>query len=103
MVKFPAPDKGGAPVRRLRQDSVRADVEVFLRTNPAGRIPINRFDGKQLIPATARVTLNATQRKTTMTIKKGLTFQSGPSKLGGTCGGRTHDKRIKSPLLYQLS
>ncbi len=22
---------------------------------------------------------------------------------GGTCGGRTHDKRIKSPLLYQLS
>ena len=23
--------------------------------------------------------------------------------LGGTCGGRTHDKRIKSPLLYQLS
>lgn len=23
--------------------------------------------------------------------------------VGGTCGGRTHDKRIKSPLLYQLS
>ena len=22
---------------------------------------------------------------------------------GGTSGGRTHDKRIKSPLLYQLS
>ncbi len=22
---------------------------------------------------------------------------------GGMCGGRTHDKRIKSPLLYQLS
>ena len=22
---------------------------------------------------------------------------------GGACGGRTHDKRIKSPLLYQLS
>ena len=22
---------------------------------------------------------------------------------GGTGGGRTHDKRIKSPLLYQLS
>ena len=22
---------------------------------------------------------------------------------GGTCGGRTHDKRINSPLLYQLS
>jgi hypothetical protein len=26
-----------------------------------------------------------------------------PPKIGGTCGGRTHDKRIKSPLLYQLS
>jgi hypothetical protein len=24
-------------------------------------------------------------------------------KFGGTSGGRTHDKRIKSPLLYQLS
>ena len=24
-------------------------------------------------------------------------------EFGGTCGGRTHDKRIKSPLLYQLS
>ncbi len=24
-------------------------------------------------------------------------------KFGGACGGRTHDKRIKSPLLYQLS
>lgn len=23
--------------------------------------------------------------------------------LGGLCGDRTHDKRIKSPLLYQLS
>ena len=22
---------------------------------------------------------------------------------GGTCGDRTHDKRIKSPLLYHLS
>ena len=26
-----------------------------------------------------------------------------PRNFGGTCGGRTHDKRIKSPLLYQLS
>ena len=25
------------------------------------------------------------------------------SFIGGTSGGRTHDKRIKSPLLYQLS
>ncbi|MEY3216986.1 MAG: hypothetical protein RLZZ280_1363 [Pseudomonadota bacterium] len=24
-------------------------------------------------------------------------------EFGGTSGGRTHDKRIKSPLLYQLS
>ena len=23
--------------------------------------------------------------------------------IGGLCGDRTHDKRIKSPLLYQLS
>ena len=36
-------------------------------------------------------------------IKKRLTFLSGASNFGGACGGRTHDKRIKSPLLYQLS
>ena len=35
-------------------------------------------------------------------------FSSGLSNackanFGGTCGGRTHDKRIKSPLLYHLS
>ena len=25
------------------------------------------------------------------------------SRLGGSCGNRTHDQRIKSPLLYRLS
>lgn len=52
MVKLPAPDKGGAPAHTMRQDNVHVDVEVFLRTNPAGLIPITRFDGKQLIPET---------------------------------------------------
>ncbi len=30
-------------------------------------------------------------------------IQSAFYWIGGTSGGRTHDKRIKSPLLYQLS
>ena len=30
-------------------------------------------------------------------------IQSAFVLIGGTSGGRTHDKRIKSPLLYQLS
>jgi hypothetical protein len=30
-------------------------------------------------------------------------IQSAFLIFGGTSGGRTHDKRIKSPLLYQLS
>jgi hypothetical protein len=32
-----------------------------------------------------------------------LSNQQAFQIFGGTCGGRTHDKRIKSPLLYQLS
>ncbi len=35
--------------------------------------------------------------------KKAPALLQGPIDSGGTCGGRTHDKRIKSPLLYQLS
>jgi hypothetical protein len=35
--------------------------------------------------------------------RKALISRSGLLIFGGTCGGRTHDKRIKSPLLYQLS
>jgi hypothetical protein len=38
------------------------------------------------------------------TMKKALwTEVQSAYKTGGTSGGRTHDKRIKSPLLYQLS
>ncbi len=36
-------------------------------------------------------------------MKKRLMFKSDAFMIGGACGGRTHDKRIKSPLLYQLS
>ena len=37
-------------------------------------------------------------------MKKGFAnMQTLFSFIGGTSGGRTHDKRIKSPLLYQLS
>ncbi len=37
-------------------------------------------------------------------MKKALcTERQSAFKFGGTSGGRTHDKRIKSPLLYQLS
>jgi len=38
------------------------------------------------------------------TMKKALCTEiQSAFKFGGTSGGRTHDKRIKSPLLYQLS
>ncbi len=38
-------------------------------------------------------------------MKKGLpVYHSQASNIyGGPCRGRTYDKRIKSPLLYQLS
>ena len=32
-----------------------------------------------------------------------LDYSKSFLNFGGTSGGRTHDKRIKSPLLYQLS
>ena len=36
--------------------------------------------------------------------KRGTDYDSQSLlNFGGMCGGRTHDKRIKSPLLYQLS
>jgi hypothetical protein len=43
-------------------------------------------------------TLNAPKKKALCT-----EIQSAFLFFGGTSGGRTHDKRIKSPLLYQLS
>jgi hypothetical protein len=38
-------------------------------------------------------------KKATLLLDTKWLFECG----GGTSGGRTHDKRIKSPLLYQLS
>jgi hypothetical protein len=42
-------------------------------------------------------------RKRSADQKKACDRSQAFLKFGGTCGGRTHDKRIKSPLLYQLS
>ena len=44
-----------------------------------------------------------TKNKTLEISLKGSKSLISLNFFGGTCGGRTHDKRIKSPLLYQLS
>ena len=48
------------------------------------RISAERLAGKQERAGTAR-------------------FRTIPAPVGGPCGDRTHDPRIKSPMLYQLS